>query len=189
MDDCPAAADDTSTAIIALSGLLQFITAMPRFAPHTFYGFFSLYQKAIHAMHLSYRPPQASVWEWSGPALDEGDDAAACLSAFMGFPVRLVRYLGTEDAALLPQAAAGGAASAPAASAAAVAGADPGGGGAVAHVRPTDEWAPGHETRFSDGYPTLVASEASLADLNARLAAPIPMNRFRHVAGCTASIC
>ncbi|MEY4760322.1 MAG: hypothetical protein RLZZ200_178 [Pseudomonadota bacterium] len=34
---------------------------------------------------------------------------------------------------------------------------------------------------FSDGYPVLVASEASLADLNARIggATPLPMSRFR----------
>lgn len=39
------------------------------------------------------------------------------------------------------------------------------------------------ENAFSDGYPVLVASEASLADLNERLArrgvAPVQMNRFR----------
>jgi uncharacterized protein len=32
---------------------------------------------------------------------------------------------------------------------------------------------------FSDGYPVLVTSLASLADLNRRLAAPLPMDRFR----------
>jgi uncharacterized protein YcbX len=32
---------------------------------------------------------------------------------------------------------------------------------------------------FSDGYPVLVASEGSLADLNARLPVPLPMDRFR----------
>ncbi|WP_322053414.1 MOSC domain-containing protein [Paraburkholderia bannensis] len=43
-----------------------------------------------------------------------------------------------------------------------------------------DEDAP---TEFADGYPILVTSESSLADLNARLAAkgasPVPMSRFR----------
>ncbi|WP_322045773.1 MOSC domain-containing protein [Paraburkholderia sp. J67] len=38
-------------------------------------------------------------------------------------------------------------------------------------------------TQFADGFPILVASESSLADLNARLAAkgapPVPMSRFR----------
>jgi uncharacterized protein YcbX len=32
---------------------------------------------------------------------------------------------------------------------------------------------------FADGYPALIISEASLADLNARLSEPLPMNRFR----------
>lgn len=32
---------------------------------------------------------------------------------------------------------------------------------------------------FADGYPVLVVSEASLADLNSRLATPLPIDRFR----------
>jgi uncharacterized protein YcbX len=35
------------------------------------------------------------------------------------------------------------------------------------------------EIRFSDGFPVLALSTASLGDLNSRLAAPLPMNRFR----------
>ncbi len=34
-------------------------------------------------------------------------------------------------------------------------------------------------SEFSDGFAILVVAEASLADLNARLATPLPMNRFR----------
>lgn len=34
-------------------------------------------------------------------------------------------------------------------------------------------------TGFSDGYPILLTSEEGLADLNARLESPVPMNRFR----------
>ena len=34
-------------------------------------------------------------------------------------------------------------------------------------------------TQFADGYPLLVIGAASLEDLNARLPAPLPMNRFR----------
>jgi len=32
---------------------------------------------------------------------------------------------------------------------------------------------------YADGYPFMILSEASLADLNSRLAEPVPMNRFR----------
>jgi uncharacterized protein YcbX len=35
------------------------------------------------------------------------------------------------------------------------------------------------EVSFADGYPFMVIGEASLADLNTRLADPVPMNRFR----------
>jgi uncharacterized protein YcbX len=38
---------------------------------------------------------------------------------------------------------------------------------------------PGDIVSFADGYPLLVISEASLADLNARLPAPLEMRRFR----------
>ncbi|SEM91683.1 hypothetical protein SAMN04488505_10739 [Chitinophaga rupis] len=34
-------------------------------------------------------------------------------------------------------------------------------------------------TSFSDGYPLLMIGQASLDDLNSRLASPLPMNRFR----------
>ncbi|MEP6341795.1 MAG: MOSC domain-containing protein [Maricaulaceae bacterium] len=50
--------------------------------------------------------------------------------------------------------------------------------------RPTSaEWAPSHETSFSDGYPVLVTNTASLAAVNDYIAAhghaPISMARFR----------
>jgi MOSC domain-containing protein len=47
----------------------------------------------------------------------------------------------------------------------------------------------GETVSFADGFPLLLVSEASLAALNARLAQPVPMNRFRPnlvVAGCEA---
>jgi len=37
----------------------------------------------------------------------------------------------------------------------------------------------GAHTAFADAYPLLVLSDASLADLNERLASPLPQNRFR----------
>ena len=51
-----------------------------------------------------------------------------------------------------------------------------------ARPRPTEpEWSEGLDGRalFSDGYPLLVLSRASLDDLNARLPAPLPVDRFR----------
>lgn len=45
------------------------------------------------------------------------------------------------------------------------------------------------QVSFADAYPLLLISEASLTDLNQRLAEPIPMNRFRPnlvVSGCEA---
>jgi len=57
-------------------------------------------------------------------------------------------------------------------------------------VREVDRgYAPrGGRTGFADAFPFLLIGEASLADLNARLPAPLPMNRFRPslvVAGST----
>jgi len=39
--------------------------------------------------------------------------------------------------------------------------------------------APDNEVSLADGYPFLLIGEGSLADLNSRLKAPVPMNRFR----------
>lgn len=38
---------------------------------------------------------------------------------------------------------------------------------------------PGHRVSFADGFAFLMISEESLADLNARMPLPLPMNRFR----------
>lgn len=51
-----------------------------------------------------------------------------------------------------------------------------------AHRRASDRaWTGGHDaySRFSDGFALLAISRASLADLNARLPTPLPMDRFR----------
>jgi uncharacterized protein YcbX len=47
--------------------------------------------------------------------------------------------------------------------------------------RPVDpDYAPpGQRVAFSDGFPLLIVSQASLDDLNARLPTPVPMDRFR----------
>ena len=47
-------------------------------------------------------------------------------------------------------------------------------------VRPTDgAFAPGGQVSFADGYPILLVTQASLDELNRRLAEPVPMHRFR----------
>jgi uncharacterized protein YcbX len=89
------------------------------------------------------------VWDHECLAFDEGDEAAAWFSAFLGRPLRLARF-------------------------------DP------AHRRASSsEWTGAVEAlnRFSDGYPVLLISQASLDDLNGRLSQAgreaLPMNRFR----------
>lgn len=46
-------------------------------------------------------------------------------------------------------------------------------------LRPTDPLFADGINSLSDGYPYLIVSQPSLDDLNARLAAPLPMDRFR----------
>ncbi|KAJ9519225.1 hypothetical protein QJQ45_017881 [Haematococcus lacustris] len=110
---------------------------------------------------------KVTVWEWTGHGLDEGEQAAAWFTQYLGVPSRLVRYLGNQGTA-----------------AAAEPGAEP-------VVRPTDPvYAQDSTTAFSDGFPILLATEAALDDLNKRLAEsdgaatmagllPLPMARFR----------
>ena len=86
-----------------------------------------------------------TVWRDTLPAVDQGDASALALSAWLGQPVRLVRFDPAERRYCNPEFA--------------------GPGGA-------------HHS-FADGYPVLVVSEASLADLNDRLETPLPINRFR----------
>jgi uncharacterized protein YcbX len=86
-----------------------------------------------------------TVWRDQCQALDEGDEVAAWLQAFLGRECRLVRF-------------------------------DP------AHRRLSErEWSGEFEAdvRFADGFPILAVNAASLADLNHRLAVPLPLNRFR----------
>jgi hypothetical protein len=96
------------------------------------------------------RPRRVTVWEWTGPAADEGDAAAAWLTSFLGRPARLVRYLGTSDAAARDAAAA-------LAADAVLGGGGPAGaeGAAGALVRPVDpEFVPwGAEVAFAGETP------------------------------------
>jgi uncharacterized protein YcbX len=93
-----------------------------------------------------------TVWHDTVAADDCGEEPAAWLSGFLGFACRLV-HAGTAYARPLP----------------------------ARKLPPTLPPSPGtaHEVSFADAFPFLVISEESLADLNARLDAPLPMNRFR----------
>jgi uncharacterized protein YcbX len=86
-----------------------------------------------------------TVWSDTPAALDQGDEPAVWLSAWLGHEVRLVRF-------------------------------DP---AARRLCNPVHAGDSGAHTAFADGYPLLVLSEASLADLNRRLASPLPVDRFR----------
>lgn len=92
---------------------------------------------------------EVTVWRSTLNALDVGGEAAQWFSAFLGAPLRLMRF-------------------------------DPAAQRIANRDRTGDTIAP---LRFADGYPLLVIGQASLDDLNARLAKKgvdaIPMNRFR----------
>ncbi|OAI42110.1 hypothetical protein AYO41_01125 [Verrucomicrobia bacterium SCGC AG-212-E04] len=92
-----------------------------------------------------------TVWRDTVPAADMGNGVAAWLSAVLGRPSRLVRA-DANFARRLPAARI------------------PAGSTEVFSEVPV---------AFVDAFPILVISEASLADLNSRLEASLPMNRFR----------
>jgi uncharacterized protein YcbX len=95
---------------------------------------------------------RVTIWRDPVTADDCGDEPAAWLSAFLGLPCRLV-HAGAAYSRPLP------ARKLP----------------STLDVRLSTR----HEVSFADGFPFLVIVEESLADLNARLGAPLPMNRFR----------
>lgn len=89
----------------------------------------------------------ATIWSYTGDALDCGDDAARFFSDKLRFPVRLVRVPNDWNR----------------------------------RVKPGFAVSDNDGTGFADGFPVLLTSTASLADLNGRLGAnnAVPMNRFR----------
>jgi uncharacterized protein YcbX len=87
---------------------------------------------------------EITVWRFTGPAEDLGDNAAAWVSSVLERACRLVRM--PEDV--------------------------------LREVNP-ERVGPGVHTAFTDGYPVLIVTRASLDDLNGRMQSPVPMNRFR----------
>ncbi|GFR47755.1 hypothetical protein Agub_g9520 [Astrephomene gubernaculifera] len=138
---------------------------------------------------------QVTVWEWTGAGADEGEQAADWFSTYLGLPARLVRYLGSGgsrggsgagnssgDSGSSGSSGRGAAGSRGQDAVEGSKGSGGGGGegGVLPLVRTTEAaYAVDYETRFSDGYPMLLATQAALADLNSRLTEPLPMNRFR----------
>jgi uncharacterized protein YcbX len=103
-----------------------------------------------------------TVWNDTVTADDCGDEPARWLSDFLGFPCRLV-HAGAAYRRPVPDRK-------------------------LPSTLPLTPH-PAHEVSFADAFPFMLLSEESLADLNARLATPLPMNRFRPslvVAGGTA---
>jgi hypothetical protein len=116
----------------------------------------------VDLAHTPGRRSEVTVWKDTVAADDCGDEPAQWLSAFLGLPCRLVRA-GSAYARRIPDR------KVPAGLAATSLG-DP-----DSDLRSVAR----HEVSFADAFPFLVISEASLADLNARLEVPLPMNRFR----------
>ncbi len=121
-------------------------------------GCLRLTAPGVSALELPVDQPGArvavSVWKDGGiGAVDQGDGVAAWFRALLGRECRLVRFADDAVRPVNPKYA----------------------------PHPTDSSAApeGRQVGFADGFPFLIISEASLADLNARLDNPLPMNRFR----------
>ncbi|PRQ36884.1 putative molybdenum cofactor sulfurtransferase [Rosa chinensis] len=113
----------------------------------------------MDVLKISMSPPQeiadgVSIWEWSGAALNEGADASKWFSDYLGKPSRLVRFnAASETRPVKPSF--------------------------WSHKPVEPEYAGGKQIMFSDLFPYLIASQASLDTLNEHLKDPVPINRFR----------
>lgn len=116
----------------------------------------SLGHGSVSIARSGFRPPQSeivvTVWKDTVTVDDCGDEAAAWLTDFLGQPCRLVHTGTAYSRPIAPHKIPRALAQ------------------GVSTV---------HEVSFADAFPLLVISEESLADLNGRLDAPLPMNRFR----------
>ena len=101
---------------------------------------------------------QVACWEWTGPAFDEGPEAAAWLTSFLGVDAGLVRH-----ANIVPPEAKTGSQD-------------------RFHRGVAECWMPpGVAISWQDQFPFLFACTASLEDLNDQIPGDetVPMNRFR----------
>jgi uncharacterized protein YcbX len=145
-------ADDRHWMLVRPSGRFVTQRELPRMALiHTALDDRALTLSAPDAEPLSVSRTQSgdsvavTVWGFTGRGIDCGDAAAHWCTAFLGTPLRLMRF----DASAPRECSA--------------------------------EWTGDVRavTEFADGFPILVISRASLAELNSRLPKALPMERFR----------
>ncbi|KAM0008907.1 putative molybdenum cofactor sulfurase [Helianthus debilis subsp. tardiflorus] len=133
----------------------------------------SSFLKKIYLL-FAMTPILFSDWEWSGSALDEGDEASKWFTNYLGKPSRLVCFNEGNSDLFIHQLVFGVRFLRQIIK-------------CVKHVeynisetRHVDpNYASGFRVMFSDGYPFLVVSQESLDSLNERLQEPVPINRFR----------
>ena len=99
---------------------------------------------------MAREPRRVRIFDDQVLADDMGDEAAAWFSAALQRSCRLVRAGAGFSRQVSPD-----------------------------KIAPQHRAPRGHDISFTDGFPTLLTSEESLADLNRRLSAPVPMDRFR----------
>ncbi len=92
----------------------------------------------------------ASVWHWSGVALDEGPTAAQWLSRYLSKPARLVRHVG--DVAQLQARAIGA--------------------GSSAQRVISDDFVEGYPVHFQDAFACLLVSQVGLCQARPGQARP-----------------
>ncbi|PNH06437.1 MOSC domain-containing protein 2, mitochondrial [Tetrabaena socialis] len=103
--------------------------------------------KVLMARRPDNEVRKVTVWRWTVAGADEGDDAAAWFSRYLGVAARLVRYLGSGGGVQQEESA-------------------------LADLN-TKMAEPLPMNRFRPNI------ESALADLNTKMAEPLPMNRFR----------
>ncbi|CAP42329.1 MOSC domain-containing protein [Bordetella petrii] len=180
------AAIDLAESSIDRAGLAgdrrwMILTAQGQFMTQRQWPAMALIRPALTADHLELRAPgmpvlrvpldgsqlsgtvrQATVWKDTVPARDESGEAAAWLSQVLGLDCVLVKIDAPSQRPSRIEWVERWCA---------------------AHPDLAEAFAGEHRLGFADGFPLLIANQASLDELNARLAAQgepaVPMNRFR----------
>jgi len=105
----------------------------------------------LEVLALPLNKKEVRVWRSKTEGEDQGDQAAEFFSSFLHVSVRLVRSTDRVQPRYLHQ--------------------DPKHGAPLAEANDT--------VKYADGFPFLLTTEESLAELNSRLSSPVPMTQFR----------